>query len=140
MTRVLVADDEDDIRSTLGQFLEEAGYEVALARDGNEAIKIHRQRAADVLVTDIMMPDCDGIELIRFMRGKSPEVRIIAISGGGKIDADRLLNIATMLGAERILQKPIDRNRFLETVEELLSSTGPPARLEKRRKDERRDS
>lgn len=127
MTRVLVVDDEKSIRITLGLFLEDAGYDVDTAENGYEAMELHRQRAADVVVTDILMPRCDGLEHIRALRKHSPEVKVIAISAGGDIGSDLYLQLAVKFGAERVLSKPISRFKLLETLEDLLGAAGDSA-------------
>ena len=120
MTRILVVDDDIGIREMLQKCLRRAGYDVSIAPDGNAALKLHWASPADLLITDIIMPDKDGIETIMEFQRHSPRVRIIAISGGGKIEGNEYLSIAKMLGAEKTLPKPFELREMLEAVRELL--------------------
>jgi DNA-binding response OmpR family regulator len=82
MASILIIDDTDVIRDLLQTSLERAGYAVRVAKDGHEGLREFRKASADLVITDIYMPDCDGIEVIRGLRRLSPEVKILAISGG----------------------------------------------------------
>ena len=125
MFRVIVADDDEQVRLMLRMTLEQAGYEVMGAADGNFASEMQREQPADVLITDIIMPDCEGLETIRQFRREFPEVRIIAISGGGKVQPDDYLRMAGRFGADRVFTKPVDRAALLGAVADLLDA--PPA-------------
>ena len=85
MPRILIIDDERQIRELLRDILEDAGYDVAEAADGQEAIKIQRGEPADLIITDLIMPEKEGIETIRELKQSYPDVRIIAMSGGGVV-------------------------------------------------------
>jgi DNA-binding response OmpR family regulator len=104
--RVLVVDDEPQIRDLLAESLERAGFDVDTAGDGIEALKCFRTYPADVVVTDIIMPDQEGIETIIQLRRENPELAIIAISGGGAIAPDGYLGTARLLGARSTFAKP----------------------------------
>lgn len=124
-SRVLVIDDNTDLRELIGSALSHAGYAVTLARDGNKAVQAQRSQAADLAITDIFMPDQDGIETILQFKKEFPATPIIAMSGGTKY-ATRgsgvdYLSTARKFGADRLLHKPFDINELLEAVAEMLS-------------------
>jgi DNA-binding NtrC family response regulator len=99
-TRVLVVDDNPDMRASLKQLLELLGYEVETARDGASALKAHCERSAAVVITDILMAGIEGIETIARFKADWPHVRVIAMSSGGYLQA------AMHVGADAIMQKP----------------------------------
>ena len=88
MALILIIDDDDQIRRVLRKTLERDGYDVADAPNGKEGIRLYRENPADLVITDIIMPEKEGIETIRELRRDFPEVKIIAISGGGRIGPD----------------------------------------------------
>ena len=104
--RILVVDDNGDLRETLQFLLQRHGYSVNTARDGHEALRMHRFNAYQVLVTDIYMPLSDGLETIQAFRRESPGMRIIAMSGGGDFAKSRHLGVASIAGADATLDKP----------------------------------
>ncbi len=120
MERILVIDDEVQIRTMLRQQLERASYDVAVAPDGKVGMELHREEPADLVIVDLLMPSKDGIETIKELTREFPEVRIIAMSGGGHIGPEAYLDMAKKLGAKRTLKKPIERQELLEAVRELL--------------------
>lgn len=121
MARILVVDDEDSIRSLLTEVLSGAGYETFTAADGKEALSALEQHRIDLIMTDIIMPDMEGIEFInKVKRQKKLPVKIIAMSGSGNTRADTYLNLALKMGADAILGKPFSLNEVLETVKALL--------------------
>ncbi len=122
MARILVIDDEDQMRGMLRQALERAGYEVEEARDGREGLWRYQASPPALVITDILMPEKEGLEIIRDLRRDNPEVKIIAISGGGRTGNLNFLEIAAKLGAQRTLQKPFGLRELLQTVQELLSA------------------
>jgi YesN/AraC family two-component response regulator len=122
MTRVLIIDDESQIRSMLKLMLERDGYEVAEAPDGIEAIRIYRQDPADLIITDLIMPNQDGIGMIIALKKEFPDVKIIAMSGGGLNKPEGYLKGAKKLGAACTLKKPIDRDELLRAIKEVLKS------------------
>jgi CheY-like chemotaxis protein len=117
---ILVIDDDDQLRGMLREMLEHAGYEVADAPNGKEGIRLYRENPADLVITDIIMPEKEGIETIMDLRREFPEVKIIAMSGGGTIEAEKYLRMAKGLGAVRTLTKPIERKELLEAVREVI--------------------
>ena len=106
--RILVVDDNTDLCETLQFLLQRAGHEAETARDGVEAMRMHRRNAYQVLLTDIYMPLSDGLETIQAFRRESPRMRIIAMSGGGDVAKGRYLGVATEVGADATLEKPFD--------------------------------
>ncbi len=117
---ILIVDDEKEIRTVFKIALERAGYAVNVASDGDDGLRQFRSNPADLLIVDIIMPEKDGIETIAEVRKEFPDVKIVAVSGGGRISSDEYLKIAKTLGADRTLEKPITRNELLEAVGALL--------------------
>ena len=127
MARILIIDDESQIRSMLRLMLERAGYEIAEAPDGIDGIRQYRENPADLIITDLIMPNKDGIGMIIELKKEFPEVKIIAMSGGGVNRPEGYLDGAKKLGATRTLTKPIDRDEMLSAVIETLRGTSAPA-------------
>jgi CheY-like chemotaxis protein len=128
MIRILLADDDTKVRAVIRMILEEAGFEVVEAKDGKEALRAFRSERADVIVCDVFMPDKDGLEAIKELRGEFPGVKIVAMSGGGsKGTSDGILDMLMMarhLGAAEVLSKPIDQASLLAAIRRLLGT--PP--------------
>ena len=116
--RILVVDDDPQIRDVLRAWLEHEGYSVAEAENGREGVKIQRSDPADMLICDLIMPDQEGIETITSFNKEFPEVGIIAISGGGKIGPDSYLEVAVQLGAWKAFKKPLDFNVLIDSLRE----------------------
>jgi CheY-like chemotaxis protein len=121
MTRILLIDDEEPVRDMMRQTLERAGYEVTEAEDGRRGMAQLRQQPVDLVITDILMPEQEGIETIRMLRKEFPQVKILAISGGGKKGKLEVLPIAQTFGAHRTLAKPFERKDLLDAVNALVS-------------------
>ena len=115
---ILVADDEASVRDFFRQVLAGAGHEVVVARDGAEALKKFRERRFDLVLTDLVMPEKEGIEIIGILRKERPDVKVVAISGafGGAF-----LQVAQLLGANATLLKPVSADRLLAAVQRALS-------------------
>src|SRR5260370_15870919 len=120
MARILVIDDDADMRAMLGQTFKSAGHEVALAGDGQEGGRQCRARPADLVVTNIYMPNREGLETIMELRRRFPEIGIIAMSG--RDTARTVLSIAQKLGAVEVLQKPFVSDELLTAVERVLQA------------------
>jgi CheY-like chemotaxis protein len=118
MTRVLVIDDDDDTRRMLCEVLTRAGHEAIAAADGRAGVARYRENRADVVITDIFMPESDGLETIREIRREFLQARIIAISGGGRQSNFDYLPSALMLGAWRTMDKPFRPAELLQAVAE----------------------
>ena len=120
MARILIVEDNTQLRQMLRMTLERAGYETAEAADGDEAIEMTRKSRYDVVITDIVMPEKDGLEMIRVLREDNPDTKIIAISGSGRVAPTIYLGAAKGLGAQRTFNKPLEREELLAAVRELL--------------------
>lgn len=116
MTRIIIVDDNADIRESLRLLLVRAGYEAETARHGDEAIAMHRRKPFQIVLTDIYMPQSDGIETIQSFRRATPGVRIIAMSGGGNRAKGRYLGVATEIGADATLDKPFTFEALLAAL------------------------
>ena len=121
MVRILIIDDDPQILDMLGQILEREGYDIVKASNGKEGIKLYRENPVDLIITDIIMPEKEGIETIFELRKDFPDLKIIAISGGGRIDPEEYLFVAQKLGVQRTFAKPIARAELLKAVRELLN-------------------
>ena len=119
MCRVLVIDDNPDIRNTLQWLLESEGYTVSVAANGLEGLKLQRSRPADIVVTDIFMPEQDGIETLWKFREEYPQVPIVVMSGGGAARGTDYLSVARQLGASRTLTKPLDPQELINVVRQI---------------------
>jgi CheY-like chemotaxis protein len=118
--RVLVAEDNADMRAMIKMVLEEAGYDTQLATDGRRALELQHKHPADVLITDIFMPETDGMETIDRFKSRFPQTRIIAMSGGGEKSRMDYLTIADNLGVNAALRKPFDAKTLLQTLQIVL--------------------
>lgn len=123
MARILLTDDDDALRQTVAAALTEAGHTVVQARGAREALDLQRQNPADLLVTDLVMKEMDGTELLRRLRTFSPATPVIAMSGArqGRI----YLNMAKLLGASRILAKPFTSANLLQLIDQVLANRQP---------------
>jgi DNA-binding response OmpR family regulator len=117
---VLVIDDDPAMRGTIRKILGRDGHEVREAKDGREGLALFNAEPADVVVTDLLMPNKEGIETIVELREHAPDVRILAISGGGSILAESALADAEALGADASLPKPFSVDQLREAVAALL--------------------
>jgi len=116
MPRILIVDDDEQVRTMLRATLERAGYEVEEAADGRGAIALYRRSPVDVVLADIIMPEMEGIETILRLRREHPDVKIIAMSGGGHIGPQSYLASARQCGAQVAFTKPIDRQELLAAL------------------------
>ena len=124
MSRILIVDDDPHVRNMLERVLRKADHDVETAENGKEALRVHRERPADLIVTDIIMPEKEGLETITELRKSFPAVKIIAISGGGRIGPAQYLKMAEILGADRTFSKPFNPSELIAAVEELLAQPG----------------
>ena len=120
MARILTVDDDVQVRAMLRQMLERAGYEVVEAPNGEVALELLRQKQADLVITDLIMPGKEGIETIIELRRDYPDVKVIAVCGGTRAGAEDYLHAARLLGAHRTFVKPLDRKEIIQAIEELL--------------------
>jgi DNA-binding NtrC family response regulator len=122
LKRILVVDDEAQIRTMLTQMLEQEGYTVHTAENGEEGLALVGRHAFDLVITDMIMPIKDGLKFIMELVRDYPELKILAISGGGAIKAERYLTMAGYLGDIATLEKPFKRDAFLELVRKQLAA------------------
>lgn len=117
---ILLVDDEPMIREGLKIALEMEGHRTVTAADGNEAIKIAEETKPHIIITDIIMPESDGIEVICTLKESNPDIKILAISGGGRISASDHLRIAKQLGATGVLEKPFSTAELISEINKLM--------------------
>ena len=120
MKNILVIDDDAQIRSILRLVLEREGYAVEEAHDGLEGLRIYRENPADLVITDIIKPNKEGIELIKDLLQEFPDIKIIATSGGGSMPPQLYLGLADRLGVDRVFAKPFDIKELLAAMKALL--------------------
>lgn len=120
MAKILVVEDEDILRNVLVKILIKAGFEVQQAGDGNQALELCLWFRPDLVLTDIVMPDKEGLETIQELLEMRPELKIIAMSGGGRSGPGSYLSIAVKLGAKATLKKPFMREELISTINSVL--------------------
>lgn len=123
MQRILVIDDDVMVRETITHILETRGYEVIGAEDGDVGLDKFRTAAPDLVITDIIMPNKEGIQTIIAIRNEQPDAKIIAISGGGRIGSADFLKIALLLGAADVISKPFDPDDFVTRIDRCLAAS-----------------
>ena len=121
-TRVLVVDDDTGVRNFLRMLLELEGYEVATVGNGIEALEVQRSDPAAVVLTDIFMPDADGMETIVKLREEFPQTKIIVMSGGGSYRGADYLALAREIGAAKSLKKPFAPQDLIDAMREVAGS------------------
>jgi DNA-binding response OmpR family regulator len=128
MQRILIIDDDHHILMMVKKMLERAGFEVDLASNGDEGLALFKKLSFDLVITDIIMPEKEGLETIREMKRLRSELKIIAMSGGGKVSSENYLSTAKIFGAAKILTKPFTQKQMVSAVQELLGepSKGNP--------------
>lgn len=121
MAKILVFDDEPSILLMIKKMLEKAGHEVDIALNGKEGMALFQKHKPDLVITDIIMPEQEGLETIISLRKNYPDLKIIAISGGGRIGPDGYLPGAKLLGANAVFTKPLMQKEFMQAVSDLLA-------------------
>ena len=121
MKSILIIEDDDNFRSLLKALLEVDGYNIIEASNGRYAFKILQKESPDLIITDLIMDDIEGIEIIMKVKEDSPKKPIIAISGGGSIGPEDYLESAKDLGADQTFSKPFTSEEMLDAVKKLLS-------------------
>lgn len=121
MATILLVDDDEQFRTMLGLVLIRAGYEVREACNGSEAISLYQNSQTDLVITDLIMPDKEGLELIREIHHKHPGAKIIAMSGGGRNGVANYLRVAQAFGARRVLDKPFSHQEMLDAISDVLA-------------------
>lgn len=124
MKTILVIDDDEKFLAMLQRVLEAVGYAVIVAADGSKGIESFSRHPVDLVVTDLIMPDKEGIETIIQLQAVRPDVKIIAMSGGGRLGPEDYLPIAESLGVQQTFAKPFDLGEFLTAVANLLADSG----------------
>ncbi len=120
VAKILVIDDDEIMNSMLLQLLTNAGHSVCGAPDGRIGLELFQDKRFDLVVTDIVMPEKEGLELILGIRKQNKKIPIIAISGGGRMRPEGYLSLAQKFGADYTFEKPIDKERFLAAIRECL--------------------
>ncbi len=121
-TRILVIDDDPVVRGMLVEMLQREGYDVDSAEDGRAGMRRFREQPSALVITDVVMPEQEGLETLMQLRQSGRPVKVMAISGGGRVGPDAYLNSARTLGADAILAKPFGREELLEKVSLLLGA------------------
>lgn len=122
MRKVLIIDDDKQICAFLSRSVELAGFSSVTASDGRVGQQILEEQFFDLVITDLIMPEKEGMETITFIRKNFPKTRIIAISGGGRIGPETYLPAALELGADRAFAKPFAMDDLIAAAKELLNS------------------
>lgn len=121
MAQILLVDDNEPLLELTGRVLQRAGHQVSLSTNGRDALNLVQDKTFDLVITDLVMPEKEGIETILELRRKFPALRIIAMSGGGLADPETNLKLARHLGAVHTLAKPFSSEEFLAAVASVLS-------------------
>jgi len=121
MPHILIIDDDTAIRSVFEQLLQSKGYSVETASEGKAGLEKMHARKPDLIITDIMMPEMDGLEVVQRIRDEHPKLPVIAISGGMQTTSMNFLPLAERFGACKVFEKPIALAKLVEAIENLLS-------------------
>jgi len=121
MAHILVIEDDDSVRKALGQTLGRLGHEVSSAANGRDGLSRAQERLPDLVITDLIMPDTEGLETIIELRRRTPQIRIIAISGGGRLSTENFLGVAKKFGAYGTLAKPFSREELKTAIDAALA-------------------
>jgi CheY-like chemotaxis protein len=122
MPGILIVEDDKELREMLKMSLKRKGFAVQEAENGKDAISHFKPLITDLVVTDLIMPEEDGIKVVIRLRELKPTIKIIAISGGGKVGPGSYLNLAKALGADAIYSKPFSIKDLVSKIEQLLDS------------------
>ncbi len=120
MARILIIEDDQEVREYLESVLSRAGHECLCASDGKEGVDVFSANPVDLVITDIIMPEKDGIETIMDLRRKNNTLKVIAISGGGRAEPENYLHSAKLLGANRTIKKPFTNEEMLQAIRTLM--------------------
>jgi DNA-binding response OmpR family regulator len=120
LAKILIIEDDREVREYLESVLSRAGYECMSAHNGKAGVELFLSDPADLVITDIIMPEKDGIETIMDLRRKNSDLKVIAISGGGRAEPENYLHSAKLLGANRTMKKPFTNEEMLEAIRNLL--------------------
>jgi len=128
MPRILVIDDVPLIRATVVTILTREGFSVEEASDGATGIAMFRKNPPDLVITDVFMPNRDGIEVVMELKRSYPHIKIIAMTGGGRMRMMEIGSAANILGADHMLHKPFERESLLAAVSAVLGTSSPRKR------------
>lgn len=123
MAHILLIDDDDVVRTMLRLLLAHHGHTVVEARNGREGLQLFPTARADIVITDLVMPDIEGFEVLAELRKKMPSVRILVITGGVRGKAANYLEMALHLGADRALAKPFSHDELMAAIDRLMAVT-----------------
>lgn len=121
MARILLIDDDDSVRTMLRLTLAKFGHPVVEARNGKEGLKLFAAVDFDLVITDLVMPETEGFEVLGALRKQIPRVKVLVITGGLRGSVVNFREMALHLGADRVLAKPFSNDEFIATVNELLA-------------------
>jgi len=121
MAYILILDDDIITQDVLGQICEDREHHVYKAFNGNEGISICKNRPVDLIITDILISEKDGIEIIIEIKKYYPKIKMIAISGGGQIEPEVYLKVAKTFGVSHVFTKPLKREELLASIQELIT-------------------
>lgn len=122
MKRILFIDDNEPFRVSFSRILERVGYAVQQAGDGREGLRLYQADPPDLVICDLIMPDVEGLETMRGIHQINKEARILAISGGGRVNPLDYLKVAQMMGAVETLAKPFSSEELIQAVEKLIGT------------------
>lgn len=125
MSRILVVEDEESLRDVMQKLLTRGGYDVECAGNGREALVKIRARVPDLVITDLIMPDMEGLETIGILRKEFPSLPIVATSGGGRCGPQDYLLLAAKFGAAKVLPKPFTQEQLMGVVAEVFQARAP---------------
>jgi CheY-like chemotaxis protein len=125
MASILLIDDDKNLQIMTAELLRSAGHTVDTADDGKPGLALYKTKLHELVITDIVMPDMDGLKLIEELRQTAPRPRVIAMSGGSRLSVPLYLPIAKQLGVERILAKPVLPDVLLRAVADVLANPAP---------------
>jgi len=119
--RILVIEDDPFMRETLQDVVEDKGYYITTVANGKRGISLHEKEHYDLIITDVLMPDIDGLEVIMKIRQNFPQTKLLAVSGGGHISSKEYLMMARELGSNGVVQKPFNNDELVEKIASLLN-------------------
>jgi CheY-like chemotaxis protein len=125
MSKILIIDDDKMVRDTLKIIVEAAGHQTLVANDGKEGLTLHAQGKPDLVITDILMPEKEGIETVTELQRRQPRLPTVAISGGGRTANMNFLKLAETFGADRTISKPFEPEDIIRIIAELTGSPAP---------------
>lgn len=123
MSSILVVEDDAALRRLFEHMLVREGHEVTMAADGAKALRLLETTSFDLVITDLIMPDMEGLSLLRELRNKTSPPKVIAMSGGGRGSATDYLEMATMLGAAATLAKPFTQQQLTDALKQVLGAS-----------------